>query len=217
MAVDAFEMAMVHRVFRDELRDAPGLVRGVAVGDTARSTAVGAHLDFIVAALHHHHVAEDELLWPKLRARVPAESVAVARMEAAHQSIANATTRVQAMLPSWVRAPGAPATERLAVAVAELSSKTGEHLTDEESAVVPLINAHVTEQEWREITARGAAFMSRRNVKLALVLGGMVLDGSPDEERRRFLAGVPLPQRLLVRLLADRTYAKYRTELRGGR
>jgi hypothetical protein len=54
-------------------------------------------------------------------------------------------------------------------------------------------------------------------VKLALVLGGMVLDGSPDEERRRFLAGVPLPQRLLVRLLADRTYAKYRTELRGGR
>ena len=167
MAVDAFEMAMVHRVFRDELRDAPGLVRGVAVGDTARSTAVGAHLDFIVAALHHHHVAEDELLWPKLCARVPAESVVVARMEAAHQSIANATTRVQAMLPSWVRAPEAPATERLAVAVAKLSSQTGEHLT--------------------------------------------------DEERRRFLAGVPLPQRLVVRLLADRTYAKYRTELRGGR
>jgi hypothetical protein len=81
--------------------------------------------------------------------------------------------------------------------------RTGEHLTDEESAVVPLINAHGTEQEWREATARGAAFMSRRNVKLALVLGGMVLDGSPDEERRRFLAGVPLPQRLLVRLLAD--------------
>jgi iron-sulfur cluster repair protein YtfE (RIC family) len=187
------------------------------VGDTARSTAVGAHLDFIVAALHHHHLAEDELLWPKLCARVPAESVAVARMESAHQSIAEATTRVRAMLPSWVRAPEASATERLAIAVEELSSRTGEHLADEESAVVPLINAHVTAQEWRAITARGAAFMSRRNVKLALVLGGMVLDGSPDEVRRRFLAGVPLPQRLLVRLLSDRTYAKYRTELRGRR
>ena len=216
MAVDAFEMAMVHRAFRNELRDAPGLIRGVAVGDTARSAAVGAHLDFIVAGLHHHHLAEDELLWPKLRARVPAQSAVVARMESAHQSIADATTRMQAMLPSWVRAPEASATERLAVAVEELSSRTGEHLTDEESAVVPLISAHVTEREWREITARGAAFMSRRNVELALVLGGMVLDGSPDEERRRFLAGVPLPQRLLVRLLADRTYAKYRSELRGG-
>ena len=111
MAVDASEMAMVHRVFRDELHDAPGLVRGVAVGDTGRSMVVGAHLDFIVAGLHHHHAAEDELLWPKLR------------------------------------------TERLAVEVEELSLRTGEHLTDEESAVVPLINAHVTEQEWREVTA----------------------------------------------------------------
>jgi len=78
-----------------------------------------------------------------------------------------------------------------------------------------MINAHITEQEWREATARGAAFMSRRNVKLALVLGGMVLDGVPDGLRRRFLAGVPWPQRQLVRLLAERTYAKYRTELRG--
>ncbi|HEY6574853.1 MAG TPA: hemerythrin domain-containing protein [Mycobacterium sp.] len=153
MAVDAFEMAMVHRVFRDELHDAPGLVRGVGVGDTGRSTVVGAHLDFIVAGLHHHHAAEDELLWPKLRARVPAESAAVARMESAHHSIADATTRVQAMLPSWVRAPEASATERLAVEVEELSLRTGEHLTDEESAVVPLIDAHVTEQEWREVTA----------------------------------------------------------------
>jgi len=125
--------------------------------DAARSCTVGAHLAFIVAA-PHHHLVEDELLWPKLRARVPAESAVVARMEAVHHSIAEATARVQDMLPAWVRAPAAPATEMLAVAVEELSSHADEHLTDEENAVVPMINAHITEQEWRDTTARGAAF-----------------------------------------------------------
>ena len=66
-----------------------------------------------------------------------------------------------------------------------------------------------------ELSSRADGLVSRRNVNRALVLGGMVLDGVPDEQRRRFLAGVPRPQRQLVRLLADRTYAKCRTELRG--
>ncbi len=54
MPIEAFDMAIVHRVFRSELDAARGLVRGVRAGDTERAKLVGDHLSFIVAALHHH-------------------------------------------------------------------------------------------------------------------------------------------------------------------
>jgi hypothetical protein len=48
MPTDAFDMAIAHRAFRNELYNAPGLVRDVEAGDTARSAVVGAHLELIV-------------------------------------------------------------------------------------------------------------------------------------------------------------------------
>ena len=76
MLTDAFDMAIVHRVFRTELHD------------TKRSAIVGDHLKFIVAGLHHHHAAEDELIWPKLHARAPARAAEIARIENQHRDIA---------------------------------------------------------------------------------------------------------------------------------
>ena len=59
MLTDAFDMAIVHRVFRTELHNAPELVRDVEAGDTKRSAIVGDHPKFIVAGLYHPHAAED--------------------------------------------------------------------------------------------------------------------------------------------------------------
>jgi hypothetical protein len=210
---DAFDMLLVHEVFRNELHDIPALIRGVPPREVKRSTVVGDHVTFILAALHHHHMAEDELLWWKLRERVPASAEVIGRMEDAHAVIADGVEQVQAQLRPWVATADHQSAERLAACVEDLSRHVDDHLGDEERHVVPLIDEHITDDEWRAATARGAAFMSRRNVKLALVLGGMVLDACSVEDRQRFLTGVPLPQRLLVRLLADRTCAKYRTEL----
>src|SRR4051812_7726675 len=69
--IDTSDMLFAHRVFRRELRSAPELIGGVEAGDTKRSALVADHLGYIVAGLHHHHAAEDELLWPPLRTRVP--------------------------------------------------------------------------------------------------------------------------------------------------
>jgi Hemerythrin HHE cation binding domain len=74
---DAFDMGIVHRVFRSELHNAPRLIRDVQPGDIERSAIVGGHLNFIVAALQHHHAVEDELVWPKLRTRAPARAVEI--------------------------------------------------------------------------------------------------------------------------------------------
>lgn len=215
MPTDAFEMAIVHRVFRNELRNAPGLIREVEAGDTERSAIVGGHLDFIAAALHHHHAAEDELIWPKLHARAPARAAEITRMEGAHRGIADSVATVQAMLPSWATSADARQAGQLVPAVEKLSALVDEHLADEERNVVPLITEHVTPQAWQEALDRGAAFLSRKNVRLGLVLAGFVLDAASAEEGRRFVAGVPLPQRTLWLLFGKRTFAAYRAKLYG--
>ena len=215
MATDAFDMAIAHRVFRNELHNAPGLVGDVEAGDTARSAVVGAHLELITAALHHHHAAEDELIWPKLHARAPASAEAITRMEQAHRGIADADAKVKSILASWVTSADTRLAQQLVEAVEDLSARVDEHLADEERNIVRLINQHITPEEWQKCAARGAEFISRKNLRLGLVLGGLTFDASSADEARRILANVPLPQRILIRLLARRTIARYRANLYG--
>lgn len=64
------DMAMIHRVFRRELGALPAGIRGVAAGDVARATVLAGHAHMVLDVLHHHHEAEDVLLWPRLRERL---------------------------------------------------------------------------------------------------------------------------------------------------
>jgi hypothetical protein len=57
---DPFQMAMIHRTFRNEFGHIACLVRAVAERDTKRSGMVGSYCDNMVSVLHHHHAAEDE-------------------------------------------------------------------------------------------------------------------------------------------------------------
>jgi hemerythrin-like domain-containing protein len=61
------------------------------------------------AALHHHHAAEDELIWPKLHARARTRVADITRMKDAHRGIADSVATVQAILPSWKDSAPGPA------------------------------------------------------------------------------------------------------------
>ncbi len=97
----------------------------------------------------------------------------------------------------------------------ELSADVDAHLNDEEQHIVPLINAHITADEWQECLDRGAAFLTPRNVRFALAFGGFVLEDASTEEGQRFIAGLPLPPRVLLQLFGHRIFAAYRTRLYG--
>ena len=98
--------------------------------------------------------------------------------------------------------------------VEQLSARVDEHLEDEERSIVPLINTQLSPDEWQRFLARGGRFLFV-HPKLGLVLAGFALDPASPEERRRFLANVPLPQRTAFRLFGMRTFAGYRTKLYG--
>ena len=215
MPIDASDMFVVHRVFRREFDGMSALIAAVGDGDTDRATIVAEHIRFLVAALHHHHAAEDDLAWPKLHTRVPDRGIDIARMADQHAEIAAAVDRVESLLTEWTKSASPVLTEQLSTASKELSSFVERHLDDEERNAVPLIEEYLTQQEWAAATKQAASFISPRNLRLGIVLGGLVLDACSEEERRMILSGAPLPQRLVVQLFGSRTLAAYRRRLLG--
>ena len=208
----AFEMAMVHRALRNELHGVPELINGVGAGDAKRAAVVNAHLNFIVALLHHHHAAEDDLIWPKLHARVTWCDNAICRMEQAHRAIAAGIDAAKATGSVWAKTGAPSAGERLRTAVDELIGLVEVHLADEERDVVPLIEEYITAPEWKKATARGASIL-RTHPRLGLVFAGCMLEGVSDEDKHRFLAGVPSAARMMWQLAGTRTYKGYRARL----
>jgi hemerythrin-like domain-containing protein len=212
MPINVVDMRLVHRVLRREFAAMPGLIANVADGDTARAKVVGRHVMFVVGALHNHHAAEDEMIWPLLHNRVPARADDVERMENQHNGIVAAVARVDAALSVWMGAPREPTASQLLTAVAELEHLVVEHLDDEELNAVPVIEEHLSQDEWEATVKRATAFLTS-HPKLAIVLGGLVLDYASPGERQTFMSGVPLVPRLLLRFLSPRMTASYRRRL----
>jgi hypothetical protein len=64
--IDVRDMAIVHRTFRNVYEESAKLVRAAPTPSPGRVTFLADHIDFALAALHHHHEGEDALLYPKL-------------------------------------------------------------------------------------------------------------------------------------------------------
>jgi iron-sulfur cluster repair protein YtfE (RIC family) len=176
---------------------------------------VSEHLVNIMAILHHHHLAEDELLWPLLRVRVAAAGADVSRMRDEHADIAKAMDDVDAVRPAWAASADSVGAQRLIDAVGALSMLLDNHLADEEERVVPLINAHVSRAEWEQLLARGAAILTPKNIRFVLAFAEFALAGASPDERRRFMNGVPAGPRLLLRLFGRRAFNSYRAKVYG--
>jgi hemerythrin-like domain-containing protein len=211
---DTWDMLLVHRVFRRDFRMLPALVRGVAEGDTARAETVGFHLEHLGNGLHHHHTAEDELLWPLLLARATPHTDLINRMEAQHHRLHEPLTRITEINPRWRRTAAVHDRDELADVIAQASVALDEHLGDEEQEILPLAAAHVSQAEWDKLGERGRESIPKG--KLALVFLGSIFEEATPAEKARFLRDLPAPARVVWRLFGDRAWGSYRDKLRQG-
>jgi hemerythrin-like domain-containing protein len=212
--VDTWEMVVVHKAFRREFARTPELVRKVADGDTARSEVVADYLEFITDGLHHHHTAEDELLWPVLLERVgELDSELVHRMETQHELVAALVARAGELLPSWRAGADAAVGEELAATFEKMSVALNEHLDDEEVEILPLCAEHLTPAEWRAVGERGQEGIPK-GAKAFVSLGGLLEDATP-QERTRFLALLPLPARVMWRVVGKGIYRREVARIHG--
>src|SRR4051794_7977768 len=74
------EMVAVHQVFRDAFGCAAPLVGSASGENPERVALVASFYANVLAFLHAHHQGEDELIWPKLVERAPADAALVMRI-----------------------------------------------------------------------------------------------------------------------------------------
>ncbi|MFD8717157.1 hemerythrin domain-containing protein [Streptomyces sp. NPDC059629] len=205
------EMVVVHRVFRRESALLPRLVRAVPEGDTARAARIVGVLGDYTMGLHHHHHAEDELIWPLLRSRAAQDEALVGRMTEQHATIDRTLAAVAEWTPVWERSADRISGEELALALEAHRTALLEHLDEEERSVLPLVAGHLTVAEWDLVGQRGMEGIPKNKRMLAL---GAILEEATPEESAFFLGKVPLIGRLLWQAVGRRQYAAHRRTMR---
>jgi hemerythrin-like domain-containing protein len=209
---DTHEMIVIHRVYRRESALLPGLIAGVADGDTGRAEVVGGYAQDYLAALHLHHTLEDELVWPLLRDRARIASDLVDRMEEQHERVDRTVQELTQTLPKW-RESADPALRTTLVASADRHrTALVEHLDDEEEHVLTLIEAHLSVGEWEMMGRVGGQRTPRDKGFLTL---GALLEEAEASEARIFLNKLPKPALALWYLVGRRQYRRYAAKARG--
>ncbi|USQ76065.1 hemerythrin domain-containing protein [Ornithinimicrobium cryptoxanthini] len=213
MPCDASGMAEIHRAFKAAFRDGVAFVEGVADGDAAHAEVVAKHLNLFSVALHTHHEFEDQDLWGKLRDRAPACALHVDRMQSQHAAMLVQLNALDAALPTWRASGSSAAAQPVLSALAGINSALDEHLPDEETKIVPLMEEVLTQPEvdaaadhGRRATPKGQAFP---------MLGG-ILAAQPDGGTAFMHKNIPPPVRLVWRAIGRRKYEANRQALLHG-
>ncbi|MEU8573145.1 hemerythrin domain-containing protein [Streptomyces asoensis] len=206
------EMAMIHQVFRRESRLLAELVQDVAASDTVRAGVLAEHWREYTVGLHAHHTGEDEVLWPALLPHLDLDAEQVLAMEAQHHELDGGLEEVQVLMDRWrVRALVADRDE-LAEALRRHRRQLCAHLDEEEREVMPLVARHVDEKVWQAVGERGLAETPRNRLMIAL---GAIVEDCPPDERREFLARLPLAARVMWKVLGQRQYRRETRRIRG--
>jgi hemerythrin-like domain-containing protein len=209
---DTSDMVIVHRMFRRECALLPQLVAAVTGGDVARARTVAGHAREVLDMLHHHHVGEDELLWPRLSARTRFNTDLLARMDSQHQGLAVLLEHAAPAFAEWQDAPTAHTSAPLTALLEQISTGLKEHFDEEEAEILPIVERVITAAEYQEVGRRGLVSipLTRR-----LIVLGYLLEGATPQERNDFLAAIPAPARLAYRLIGERQHRNETTRLRG--
>lgn len=204
------EMRVVHNTFLWCYERAPGLIRTTPPGDIERAAFVARWIGDLDATLHDHHHSEDELLWDRIEERAPACALHVGQMRAHHAKVAELLEQVDPLLGSWRASANPDQGEALARAYEDLLGVLRVHLRREVVEIVPVAEKVLTQKEWDLLGEHATSSIPKS--RLLPQLGYLLFNCSP-EERVQFMRGIPLPIRLLYRVVGRRQFARQFREL----
>jgi iron-sulfur cluster repair protein YtfE (RIC family) len=174
-------MYVMHDALRRELEH---LSKLAAREDAeARRVLAGAPgWDLFKTALHIHHAAEDEALWPPMRAALadrPDDLALMDAMEAEHATIDPAIEALDT------------GTEPLAPLVDRLTASLTAHLKHEEEAALPLIDETLAPEQFATFGQVHAAKLGPNAPRVIPWL----LDGAAEDQAATMLSLLPEPAR----------------------
>lgn len=210
---DTGDMQIPHSIFRGEFRRAPGLVRNVPAGEAQRAGVVAEHLQFLLEALTDHHMAEDELLWPRLQDRVHAEvEQIIGDMESQHAQIHQVSETLGSQVTSWATDPSSAHRDAVADTCDSALALLDEHLGAEEREILPIAARAISQSEWDEIGEHAMGALPKDKRMLVL---GTIRYWAPRKYSAAIESDIPRPVRPFVTALADRAFRKEAVSVHG--
>jgi hypothetical protein len=204
---DLTVMLAAHDAFRRDLARLAQAAAFADLPDPSRRASVRAGWELFKRQLHLHHTAEDDIVWPALRERLPhsdhAQSVLDA-MEAEHQQI---DPLLAAVDDAFARAEEGRRSDVGAIgdaADALATSLTG-HLTHEERDGLPLIGVALTSAEWRGV---GFAIVRENGLSAGGEMFAWLADGADPDQAAAAIGTLPPPARLVYRAIWKPRYAR---------
>jgi hemerythrin-like domain-containing protein len=191
MQTDTSDMLPVHQVFRKALGAAPELLSPGVEADHERVALVCSYYGNILAFLHAHHGGEDELVYPLLLERVPADQRdLVHTIGDEHKPLVVSLDAAEAALQALASDPS-DATRRAALdALSTLDDQLTPHLDHEEGEVLAIAAALLSPEEWGALPGHAMAHFTGDKIWLIL---GLVRENMSDEQRAQMLAHMPPP------------------------
>jgi hemerythrin-like domain-containing protein len=188
-------LLLAHRAMLRDLDRLATLAAGLAGErlDRKRAAAIAAYLSDFCDSIHHHHSAEDEVLWPVLE-----------RAAGAHVDLTELTDDHAVLDPKLARIrtgarelrDRAHVTPELVADLADLRDTLNEHIADEERTIVPLIKQYVSDQDW----ARVETTIRRRGAKMSFEVP-RILAVSTDAELAEARKEGGIPVALMIKLM----------------
>lgn len=182
---DLLGITLGHRAMCADARRLADLAARVVGGaervDRARGAALARWIDRLADEIHHHHEAEDDVLWPVLE-RWARDRVDLAALTDDHAALDPLLAEVRAAADAVAElaaddVPGHPAARRLADRLETLADLLGEHIAEEERDVFPVILAHVPQAEWHTVEAA----VRERGGDMGFVLPRVAAAATPEQ------------------------------------
>ena len=161
--------------------------------DRKRAAAIAGYLDDLCDSIHHHHSAEDDVLWPVLE-RSAGAHVDLTELTDDHAVLEPKLQRVRAGAAAL--RTGGQVSAALAADLADLRDTLHEHIGDEEKTIVPLIKRYVSDADWNTVEAT----IRKRGAKMSFE-APRVLAVATDEEMAGIRAEGGLGVAVMLRLL----------------
>jgi hemerythrin-like domain-containing protein len=196
---------VIHGAVRRDLARLSAALERVQDGDRSRAAELDRAFANLHDLLHHHHVGEDEHVWPWLR-QTGADPELLHAMESEHGDMSDALRETAEALTAYAASGSAADAAAARASVVRTTEVVEHHLRHEEDELEPLLVPQLGTPEWKAVEKK----LSRQSPAVAGTFFAWVTDGMAPAERSYFRATVPPP----VTFVLSRTFGRrYRREV----
>jgi hypothetical protein len=163
---------------------------------TRRGASVARWYAGFLGEFDHHHMVEDDILFPALAARCESFRTLLPRLHEEHERLERALNAVSSDLGA-LRDPAVSwsiAHPRARRSVETAGAELNGHLDYEDSSVLPLFEAHMSAVDYGELEQQAARSLPRAQIAFSVP---WLLSQADPTERRHLLQGAPFVLRLL--------------------